>query len=135
MWPMWVLTVFSLMNSRAAISRFVSPSASSSRTSASRRVSSSSGAAGADEVAGQERDEVPRRAVRPVHVLQHDQQRPSRRRPAELLEHQLVQPALAEAAGHAPPAALEPQPRQQGGERAARVVVEVILLLVERQLA
>ena len=41
MWPMCVLTVFSLMNSRAAISLLVSPSASSSRTSASRRVSSS----------------------------------------------------------------------------------------------
>ena len=68
-----------------------------------------------------------------MDVLEHDQQRPRRRRPAEQLQRELVQPALPEAAGDAPPALFGPQPRQQRRERAARVVVE--RPVVERQLA
>jgi len=87
------------------------------------------------EVAGEERDEVARRAVGPVEVLEHDQERPAFRRPAEQLERQLVQPALAEAVGEAPPLVFEPQAGQQRGERAARVPVELRELVFQRQLA
>ncbi len=83
------------------------------------------------QVAGEERHEVARRRVGPVHVLEHDEQRPARRRAAEQVEHQLVQPALPEPIREARPAAFEAG--EQHGERAAGVVVEVVELLPERQ--
>ena len=87
------------------------------------------------QVAGEERDEVARRVVGPVHVLEHDQQRPALRRAPEQLEHELVQPSLAEAVREARPAVLELEAGQQRGERAARVLVELAELVLERQVA
>ena len=87
------------------------------------------------QVAGEERDEVARRVVGPVHVLEHDQQRPAFRRAPEQLEHELVQPSLAEAVREARPAVLELEAGQQRGERAARVLVELAELVLQRQVA
>ena len=85
------------------------------------------------QVAGQERHEVPRRAVGPVDVLEHDQQRPASPPPGRAARARARTAGPARTGRRRAVRRPRPQPREQRRECAARVVVE--RPVVERQLA